>query len=86
MKRWFHQTLIVGLFLCGYICLSPIRSGGDIYETARLGLRWVEGDYTGLEGYDGQYAHFIALDPTIAFDTTRAYKYLDIYIGRNFDE
>jgi hypothetical protein len=37
--------------LSGYLWLTVVRNNSDLYETARLGVRWVKGDYTGLEGY-----------------------------------
>jgi hypothetical protein len=37
--------------LSGYLWLAVVRNNSDLYETARLGVRWVKGDYTGLEGY-----------------------------------
>ena len=52
--------------MAGYVAVALAQNRGDVVEMARLGIRWEAGDRTALEGYDGQYNYFIALDPNPA--------------------
>lgn len=70
--RWRSPAFVVAVFLVAYVGISLSIHGGDVAEMARLGIRYEAGDRSALEGYDGQYAYFIALDPA------RAASHLDV--------
>jgi hypothetical protein len=53
-------VLVVSLLYLGVILA---RNSGDPLAFAVIGSRYQTGDPTGSEGYDGQFAYFIALDP-----------------------
>lgn len=59
MRPWM-VVLLVGL---AYIALTLARYGGDPLMFALVGTRYGQGDPQGTEGYDGQFAYFIARDP-----------------------
>lgn len=79
MKRFVTPALVVFLFLSGYLGLVLVRGGGDPLVFARVGDGFREGRPVGEEGYDGQFAYFIALDPRPAVVVTHldvpAYRY-----------
>jgi hypothetical protein len=52
-------------------------SGGDPLTLATLGIRFAEGDPDGSEGYDGQFAYYIARDPQTGWQhcDVPAYRY-----------
>jgi hypothetical protein len=47
----------------GYVLLRLNGAGGDPAALADIGTRFSEGDPNGTEGYDGQFALVVALDP-----------------------
>lgn len=74
MKRFISPTLVVALFLLGYLGLALVRGEGDPLVFVRLGDGFRDGKPVGEEGYDGQFAYFIALDPR----PTAAAEHLDV--------
>lgn len=69
-------TLAVHLLILGWVLAG---AGWDPLELARPGTRFTSGDPDGTAGYDGQFAYFIALDPSPVAATphldTPAYRY-----------
>jgi hypothetical protein len=63
LKRFFTPGLVVALFLLVYLGAVLAHSQGDPLSFARLGDGFRNGRPLGREGYDGQFAYFIALDP-----------------------
>jgi len=63
MKHWIRPWWIVGLVALIYMIAVTMWSGGDPLVLATLGTRFSEGDPGGTEGYDGQFAYYIARDP-----------------------
>jgi hypothetical protein len=55
--------LITAFVAVGYISARLLQAGGDPTALAEIGTRYGEGVPDGTEGYDGQFAYFIALDP-----------------------
>ena len=74
VKRFISPTLVVALFLLGYLGLALVRGEGDPLVFVRLGDGFRDGKPVGEEGYDGQFAYFIALDPR----PTAAAEHLDV--------
>ena len=66
-------TLIAVLSMAGVIA----SAGGDPLSLAMLGTRFSEGDPNGTEGYDGQFAYYIARDPLYGWQhcDVPAYRY-----------
>jgi hypothetical protein len=54
-------VLVLGLVYAGSIL---IRYNGDPLMFALVGTRYSQGDLGGTQGYDGQFAYFIARDPS----------------------
>ncbi len=63
MKRFFRPSLVVALFLLVYLGIILSRGHGDPLTFASVGDGFRDGKPVGREGYDGQFAYFIALDP-----------------------
>ena len=59
LRPWWIVSAVVLLYL-GIVVTSY---GGDPLVLATLGTRFSEGDPDGTEGYDGQFAYYIARDP-----------------------
>lgn len=59
---WLGPTLTVFLVALIYVGLTLARHGGDPLAFVHLGTRFSRGDLQGTEGYDGQFAYYIALD------------------------
>jgi hypothetical protein len=53
-------VLCIGM---AYVGITLARHGGDPLSFAMVGTRYGQGNAEGTEGYDGQYAYFIARDP-----------------------
>jgi hypothetical protein len=62
-KQEILPALIVLVLLTILVCVTVIKSGGDPISLARIGTRYSVGNPQGTEGYDGQFAYYIALDP-----------------------
>jgi hypothetical protein len=56
-------ALVALVVSCIYVLWRLSTSGWDPVSLAELGSRYVEGDPSGREGYDGQFTYYIALDP-----------------------
>jgi hypothetical protein len=59
LQPWL-VVLLVGLCYVGVVL---VRFEGDPLAFALVGTRYGEGDPQGTQGYDGQFAYFIARDP-----------------------
>jgi len=62
-KRRVTPWMIVLLVSVAYVALTLARYGGDPLSFAMIGSRYGDGVPQGTEGYDGQFAYFIARDP-----------------------
>jgi hypothetical protein len=56
-------ALLALLAALAYLGWVLAKSGGDPLEFAKLGTRYSQPLPAGTEGYDGQFAYFIAVDP-----------------------
>jgi hypothetical protein len=76
-KKWLTPTVVVIIICLFYVFAILIRAGGDPLAFALLGTRFTEGDPQGSEGYDGQFAYQIALDPAgaVPYLDVPAYRY-----------
>lgn len=63
MKRWFRPWVVVLLAALAYVALTLARYGGDPLAFALLGTQYSQSDPQGTQGYDGQFAYYIARDP-----------------------
>jgi hypothetical protein len=63
MKRWLRPWWLVTAIAVVYLAIVVAAQGGDPLALATLGTRFSEGDPNGSEGYDGQFAYYIARDP-----------------------
>ena len=71
-NKWLTPTFVVIVVCLIYVLGVFIWAGGDPMAFVLLGTRFSEGNPQGSEGYDGQFAYQIALDPF------EAASYLDI--------
>ncbi len=71
-NKWLTPTFVVTIICLVYVLGVLIGAGGDPLTFALLGTRFSEGNLQGTEGYDGQFAYQIALDPL------EAAPYLDV--------
>ena len=74
---------IVVLALCTvYLLAVFLANGADARVFVTLGTRFTEGDPAGTEGYDGQFAYFIAANPLNASQhlDAPAYRYQRILL------
>jgi hypothetical protein len=56
-------TMVTALVLLSYLAIVLIQAGGDPLAFARIGDGFSGGQPIGREGYDGQFAYWIALNP-----------------------
>jgi hypothetical protein len=63
VKGWLRPWWIVTALAVVYLAIVVASYGGDPLALATLGTRFSEGDPNGSEGYDGQFAYYIARDP-----------------------
>ncbi len=63
MKHWLRPWCGVAAVALIYMVAVVVAHGGDPLALAMLGTRFSEGDPHGTEGYDGQFAYYIARDP-----------------------
>jgi hypothetical protein len=61
--RWLRPWVVVLLVSLAYVGLTLARYGGDPLMFALLGTQYSAGDSQGTQGYDGQFAYYIARDP-----------------------
>lgn len=59
LRPWW----VVSFIALGYLALVVTANDGDPLVLATLGTRFSEGNPAGNEGYDGQFAYYIAVDP-----------------------
>jgi len=55
--------MVVLVLALAYVGLTLARYGGDPLAFALVGTRYSQGDPQGTQGYDGQFAYYIARDP-----------------------
>jgi hypothetical protein len=63
VTRWIRPWLIVAIVALAYMIIITASAGGDPLVLATMGTRFSRGDPNGSEGYDGQFAYYIARDP-----------------------
>jgi hypothetical protein len=63
MRRRLRPWWIVTAIALVYTGIVVATQGGDPLALATLGTRFSEGDPNGTEGYDGQFAYYLARDP-----------------------
>lgn len=63
---WARPWMLVALLATLYLVMVIAMHGGDPLALATLGTRFSEGNPAGSEGYDGQFAYYIARDPGAA--------------------
>ncbi len=63
VRDWLRPWWVVVIVALIYLALVVMANGGDPLALATLGTRFSEGDPEGSEGYDGQFAYYIAVDP-----------------------
>jgi hypothetical protein len=75
--KGLDEKWVVWITACvavAYIVFRLVQAGGDPAGLAEIGTRYGQGVPGGTEGYDGQFAYFIALDPNPA----RVAPHLDV--------
>ncbi len=77
MKPALRPWWIVAAVAIVYMAAVIVAAGGDPLALATLGTRFSEGDAEGTEGYDGQFAYYIARDPLHGWELcdVPAYRY-----------
>jgi len=64
VRRRLRPWMGVLLVALAYVGLTLARHSGDPLAFALVGTRYSQGDPQGSPGYDGQFAYYIARDPT----------------------
>ncbi len=64
MKRWLRPWTVVLVLALAYVGLTLARYGGDPMMFVLAGARYSQNDPEGSWGYDGQFAYYIACDPS----------------------
>ena len=75
--RVLQPWTVVLLLALAYVGLTLARYGSDPLAFALVGTRYSQGDPQGTQGYDGQFAYYIARDPAggYRFCDAPAYRY-----------
>jgi hypothetical protein len=75
--RWLRPWWIVAAVALIYVGIVIAANGADPLALATLGTRFSEGNPAGTEGYDGQFAYYIARDPLAGwrYCDVPAYRY-----------
>lgn len=75
--RLLRPWMVVLILCLAYLVAILARNDGDPRSFVVVGSRFETGDPDGSEGYDGQFAYYIALDPVRAADRldVPAYRY-----------
>jgi hypothetical protein len=63
VKNWLRPWWIVTLIAAAYLTVVVAVNNGDPMALATIGTRYSRGAPNGSEGYDGQFAYYIARDP-----------------------
>jgi len=63
LRRWLRPWMVVLAVALAYVGLTLVRYGGDPLAFALVGTQYDPGDPEGTQGYDGQFAYYIARDP-----------------------
>jgi hypothetical protein len=63
VKGWRRPWVVVLVLSLAYVGLTLIRYDGDPLMFALVGTQYSLGDPQGTQGYDGQFAYYIARDP-----------------------
>jgi hypothetical protein len=63
MPAWLSPTVVVAIVLAVYLGLVLARHHGDPLAFARPGDGFANGQPVGEQGYDGQFAYWMAVDP-----------------------
>lgn len=71
-EKWV--IVITACVAVAYIAMRLVQAGGDPAALAEIGTRYGRGIPGGTEGYDGQFAYFISLDP----NPNRVAPHLDV--------
>ncbi|MCB0162658.1 MAG: hypothetical protein KDI79_00440 [Anaerolineae bacterium] len=76
-QKWMTPTLVVTLIGLIYVIGVLLVNDGDAKAFILLGTQFSQGDPNGSEGYDGQFAYQIALNPAGAapYIDVPAYRY-----------
>ena len=77
MNRWLRPWVLVLLAALIYAGVTLVRHGYDPLAFAMVGTRYSQGDPQGSQGYDGQFAYYIARDPAQGWQycDAPAYRY-----------
>jgi len=77
VRRWFRPSTVVLVLGLAYVSLTLIRYDGDPLAFALVGTRYSQSDPQGTQGYDGQFAYYIARDPASGwrYCDVPAYRY-----------
>jgi hypothetical protein len=76
-SSWLRPWWIVAVLATLYVTIVVAANGGDALALARIGTRFSAGNPAGTEGYDGQFAYYIARDPLTGWHycDVPAYRY-----------
>ena len=76
-RKWFTPTTVTVAVCLFYAATVLLSAGGDPMAFVLLGTRFSQADPQGTEGYDGQFAYQIAIDPAEAapYIDVPAYRY-----------
>ena len=80
-SKILRPWLLVAVIASTYMATVVAANGGDPLALATLGTRFSAGDPNGTEGYDGQFAYYIARDPLNGWRQcdVPAYRYQRIF-------
>ena len=80
-SKILRPWLLVAVIASTYMVTVVAANGGDPLVLATLGTRFSAGDPNGTEGYDGQFAYYIARDPLNGWRQcdVPAYRYQRIF-------
>ena len=63
MKRFLSPGVLAALACCAFVAVVYATHDYDPLAFVIMGSRFTEGDPSGILGYDGQFAYYIARDP-----------------------
>ena len=81
MTRWLRPWTVVLALALAYVGLTLARYDGDPLIFALVGTQYSDADPDGTQGYDGQFAYYIARDPVGGWQycDAPAYRYQRIF-------